>query len=267
MKPVEELFVDELNIKFWKREGEKNKNLYWVKSMLDIDQSLLYPEISNFNHKEIDLLSLSKSRMTVYSILKDGFDNPTHKLAIDLTSANMISNISTFEIDMEVVELFEQYLGKDSKEVLNDLKEEYTRLIYDSYMPFIPPYESIYRGERQVQGKFTWEVSNFYKEFDLIVDGKEMPDHIVHECEFISILSSYEYENRKNENIKEAEKYHKAISEFLDKHLLIWGNKFCLDLVSLTKVPFYRAMALLGKSIFTWENNYIKRGVYEKYPK
>lgn len=265
MKTIDELFYDEANVKFWKREGEKYKNLYWVKAMIDIESATTAIETIPLNFGKINLSVLAKYREIAYNLLNKGLSNPTPELGSSLISGDLtdsIRDISIFRVNKDALDLFNSYLGNDNDETLEILREEYTRLFYDSYMPFVPPYESVYRGERQVHGKFTWKVNDFYRKFGLIVDGEEMPDHIAHECEFISLLSQYEYENRSNRNLEEAEKYHKAIREFLSQHLLFWGDKFYSDLLSLTKMPFYRALALLGKSIFVWEYNYINRGDY-----
>jgi TorA maturation chaperone TorD len=105
-------------------------------------------------------------------------------------------------------------------------------------MPFIPPYESIYLGERRLMGETVGKVVQYYKRFGLYAEG-EMPDHIAHECEFMAIL----YE--KDESL--------LAREFLREHLLKWGWMFFEDLLTLAKLDFYKGIALIGRELFSWE--------------
>ena len=148
--------------------------------------------------------------------------------------------------------------GLDDKDLLDTLEKEYTNIFFDTYMPFIPPYESIYRGKKHVMSEYAQDVESIYMNHGLWVEpGADMPDHISHECEFISILCEKESCSLKD---SEKEGYKAVREEFMRSHLLVWATMFCCDLKALAKSDFYKGISLIGKEFFDLEYTVIYNG-------
>jgi hypothetical protein len=227
---LKELFVDPWSAKFWKREGEKYSYLYWVRAMVSTRK-----EKAPFN--KIENLSLTiEEKALFYKRLGEGFFEPNEELVKSLIEGSFIP--LKIPLPPSISNPLCSFKGKNPTKLLDLLLREYTRIFLDSYMPFIPPYESIYQGSRRVMGEPADEVVKWYERFGLSAEG-EMPDHISHEFEFVGIL----YEKGET----------KAAAEFLKEHLLLWGTKLCEDLKALSKEEFYHSIASLGKWILSLE--------------
>ncbi len=264
---IDRLFVDDKDAKFWKTEGAKHDNLYWVRAMVSRkrepapfeDEDVLLPKDTEGMIKDY------KARTALYRSLSNGYNEPTEEFTKTIIDGSLCSQLTGILNDFKSNKRMEE--GKDAICSMKDrkfastfdgLKKEYCRNIYDTNLPFVSPYESIYRGERQVMGMRSSEVNECYKKAGLGVDGVEMPDHISHECEFVSVLSERTAKFLEEGNIEESKKYETLCDEFLRDHLLQWGAKFCEDLLELSKSDFYKGMALLGRGIFNMEYNRLK---------
>ncbi len=133
------------------------------------------------------------------------------------------------------------------------LRTVYTRLIYDTNLPFVPPYESVYCNERRVMWKPAGAVADDYRAAGLGIDGAELPDHIALECEFVALLAGREADAWQAGQREEARQIWGTTNRFLSEHVLSWGGKFCADLLALAQVDFYRAVARLGAGLFNDE--------------
>lgn len=78
----------------------------------------------------------------------------------------------------------------NSKQELEDLLWEYTRLFIGPYKLPCPPWESVYTSPKKLMVQEAYdEVRDFYKELGLTVNDPDiMPDHIGVELNFISVL-------------------------------------------------------------------------------
>jgi putative dimethyl sulfoxide reductase chaperone len=139
----------------------------------------------------------------------------------------------------------EQFPWEDEKKQLNEkldssnwletLQVEYTRLFINSTPHVIaPPYGSIYYSEDGIlYGKSTERVKQFYKEKGYeFTNDSELPDHLVFELEFLSLLAGEDNEN-------EEEEY------FLNKFFRPWFGKFRDRILSESHHPYYRMMVKL----------------------
>ena len=115
---------------------------------------------------------------------------------------------------------------------LEAVQIEYTRLFITG-MPraVAPPYGSVYI-DRILQGQHTEKTLRFYHTQGYeMAGGSDLPDHIVHQLEFLSLL----------ENADKQEIAH----EFIQSCFLPWFPVFSKLVVSYTKHPFYRIVVQL----------------------
>jgi TorA maturation chaperone TorD len=261
--PLKKLFADRRDAQFWRTEGMQHSHLFWVRAMLTMQveeppfNSDPWPSPDSVRGLMLSSTSRqglqdARARHTAYGFLAAAWTYP---------SAEMCAMFATPHLCASLCEAWTRLTGDagDAEKVaglqlgnLDRLREEYTRLFYDTYLPFIPPYESVYYNERQVMGKRAAAVIAFYRRAGLAAEG-EMPDHIAHECEFVAGLAREEAAARGTGNSRRATAHHRMQAEFLCEHLLPWGVKFCADLACLARGDFYAATARLGSSLFNAE--------------
>ncbi|HBY92853.1 MAG TPA: hypothetical protein DEP84_02645, partial [Chloroflexi bacterium] len=237
------LFVDRRDVKFWHTEGPRHNHLYWVRAMLSeqAEPPPLVPRLVTQPKSEADRLRFAQARREVYGFLARAFEYPTDAFLADISNPRSVERLALEFRSLadnddvnEGLALWRAMAGRGTTLVgefgLSPLRRAYTRLIYDSELPCIPPYESIYCNERHVMGKPAAAVAAVYRGAGLGVDGHEMPDHIALECEFVAHLADREIAARQSGRREEARQLWAAERQFLTTHLLTWGGKFCADL-------------------------------------
>lgn len=128
---------------------------------------------------------------------------------------------------------------------------EFTRLfrgIKEGYSP-PPPYESVYRGEGRVMGKYTIIVMRKYLQHGFIVlDEYAGPqDYIGVELKFMSFLCYNEMKAWENNDQKNGKKYINKEREFLEEHIIQWIPNFCKIIERNSREEFYRGVAKLTR--------------------
>ncbi len=274
------LFVDRQDVKFWETEGPRYNHLFWVRAMLServeppprVDRAVVRPQ------SEADSLRFALARREAYGFLARAFEYPTDAFLGDITTpahvealAASFHQLANNDDVNEALTLWSQIAvsggaligngrdvpadGRDvpPERLYSPLRTAYTRLIYDTNLPFVPPYESVYCNERRVMGKPAGAVADDYRAAGLGIEGAEMPDHIALECEFVALLAGREADAWQAGRREEASKILGTTSRFLSEHVLSWGGKFCADLLALAQVDFYRAVARLGAGLFNEE--------------
>lgn len=115
----------------------------------------------------------------------------------------------------------------ESADLLEELQVEYTRLFING-VPHVaaPPYASVYL-DKSLQGAHASRTLAFYrgKGCDMS-EGSDLPDHIVHELEFLSHLAA--------DNDREGER------EFLQRFFLTWFPDFRDNVLKEANHPYYR---------------------------
>ena len=160
-------------------------------------QSMHYPEADWFTNQYLDSLYL----------LLDALDARQEKESIEFTIAT-------------------------SDDPLEDLQVEYTRLFINGVPHVIaPPYGSVYI-DRSLQGLHAEKTLRFYRKhgYDL-KDDADLPDHLIHQLEFLAILSE------KNDVA--------ASNDFLTTIFLPWFSRFETRVRQEAKHPFYSVIAQL----------------------
>lgn len=145
---------------------------------------------------------------------------------------------------MESVDLLLEALGasKEREDIrfefsraddpLEQLQIEYTRLFINGVPHVVaPPYGSVYL-DRSLQGPHTEKTRNFYRQYgyDLAEPG-ELPDHIVHQLEFMALLTAKGEEN--------------ARKDFLKTIFFPWFPKFATRVRQESNHPFYSVIVQL----------------------
>jgi anaerobic sulfite reductase subunit A len=261
-----QLFVDRRDVKFWQTEGAQHNYLYWVRAMIskEAEPVPLTPRPVTMPSTVQGRLRFAQARQQVYGFLSRAFEYPDDAFLTDITTPACFEGLA---------EEFRLLAGNDDVDAglytwqrlvhrgvpliaefgISPLREAYTRMIYDSNLPCIPPYESVYAHERQVMGKHAGAVDDYYRRTGLGVEGSEMPDHIALECEFVAYLAGREAEARESGQNEQADAIWDTARRFLSDHLLSWGGKFCADLLFLADVEFYHALGKLGAGLFNDE--------------
>ncbi len=119
-----------------------------------------------------------------------------------------------------------------SSDFIEDLQVEYTRLFINGVPHVVaPPYGSVYM-DKALQGAFAGDTIAFYRKkgFGMEEDA-DLPDHLIHELEFISLLAE--------ENDIAGEE------EFLTKLFRPWYGTFQTRVMEGAHHPFYRVIVQL----------------------
>ena len=256
--PLKKLFADRHDVRFWQTEGMQHTYLFWVRATLT--EEVEPPPFTPSPVAQARDEGWGLARRAVYDFLARAWTYPSAETLAAFTASEFATAFTEawtyLADDAAGAEVFAALSRTD----LEQLREAYTRLFYDTYLPFIPPYESVYYNERQVMGKHAAAVIEFYRRAGLAADG-EMPDHIAHECEFVAHLAGEEITARATGDDARAAAMRQMQDEFLREHLLPWGVKFCADLACLAHNEFYATTARLGTALFNAEWARISRMV------
>ncbi|MBI1865584.1 MAG: molecular chaperone TorD family protein, partial [Nitrospirae bacterium] len=144
----------------------------------------------------------------------------------------------------EGLSLLAVFQGLDPGDVLDHLQTKYTRLFYDSYMPFVPAYESIYSHEQQMNGARAERAREIYRQGGFQPPTEEMVDHVSVELDGLAHLL------RKQGSGEGAEG---PASSLLFGHLVRWAGKFCADVEELSGSEFYRGTAMILRGVLSLE--------------
>lgn len=119
-----------------------------------------------------------------------------------------------------------------SSDPLEDLQIEYTRLFINGVPHVVaPPYGSVYI-DRALQGQHTEKTLRFYRDHGFTLkDSADLPDHIVHQLEFLALLAE-------NNDIQTS-------NTFLQTIFLPWFPKFETRVRQEAKHPFYSVIMQL----------------------
>jgi len=130
-------------------------------------------------------------------------------------------------------EVLRQRIGL-SKDYIDDLQIEYTRLFINAYPTILaPPYESYYRSYGNfLNDVITQEVVKFYQKCGYRHNkSSEFPDHITSELQFLGLL------------IKD--KLYTEYNEFLNTHFKVWFPEFKKRVMVSAEHLFYSVIVRL----------------------
>ncbi len=231
---IDLLYSDPQVIDFWKSEGQRYSYLYWVRAMIHraIEPVRIDPCVLPVCD---DVVELDRQRQAVYQLLAELLDNPTRELAERITSGDLLDSLRALPLALSGHPMIDKALGELSvlqvmktDELLNEIRMEYARIIYDSFFPYVSPYESIYLGDRQVQGNRTGRVYQAYNAAGLKASD-EFADHIMHECSFVGELIGRWLKADAASDAEAAAKARDQHDRFMSQHLLLWATRFGHD--------------------------------------
>ncbi|MCP5086722.1 MAG: molecular chaperone TorD family protein [Rhodobacteraceae bacterium] len=231
---IDLLYSDPQVIDFWKAEGQRYSYLYWVRAMIHRNVEPVRIDPCETPASD-DRALLDQQRQSIYVLLAELLENPTRDLAERLTSGALLKSLQAAPLalfghsasDQGLADL-EVFEGQDTEELLNEIRMEYARIIYDSFFPYVSPYESIYLGDRQVQGERTGQVYRDYNAAGLKASG-EFADHIMHECAFVAELIGRKLKADQAGDAQAADLATQQQNSFLANHLLPWATRFGHD--------------------------------------
>jgi TorA maturation chaperone TorD len=147
---------------------------------------------------------------------------------------NLLGSLGAVTEGKEIRKALEQ-----SSDFIEDLQVEYTRLFINGVPHVIaPPFASVYM-DKSIQGAFALKTLNFYREKGFTMgEDADLPDHLIHELEFLSLLTE--------------EEDYVGEEEFLSKLFRPWYKCFCPRVAEKTRHPYYRMVVTLIDS-FTKE--------------
>ncbi len=203
------------------------------------------------------------ARSLIYNILSLCFTYPDERVGSWIIHGEWIDELKRYlsflaEGDLDKFVLpFQDSLSGDEKEVSLNLAREYTRLFINAFPNVVaPPYGSVYmEKDGLVFGKTTSEIVQFYHQngFTLKEDLKDLPDHIAHELEFLSILTARESDASGAERVR----FEEIQVEFFSRFLLPWVYSFFGKVINESRSLFYRSLAQLTKEFIDLEKNYL----------
>ncbi|OGW59177.1 MAG: hypothetical protein A2V83_05405 [Nitrospirae bacterium RBG_16_64_22] len=244
---IDLLYSDKKDADFWKRNAREHGRLYWVRAMTTCA----------FEEGPATPASLAPGspspavRAGLYKALARAFRYADEALARDVSSgafrrdaASAVSVLGKAPVVDEGLSLLAVFEGLNPEDVLDHLQTKHTRLFYDSYMPFVPPYESIYSHEQQMNGARAERAREIYRQGGFPIPAEEMVDHISVELDCLAHLLGQQ---------GSAEGAEGLASSLLFDHLVRWAGKFCADVENLSGSEFYRGAAMILRGALSLE--------------
>lgn len=188
----------------------------------------------------------------------------------NILNAKTASHVKALFSDPEVHRDFEKLIDNFSAGRLTatDIMLDFEALLRFPGPAYICPYESSYRGRKQIKDLTQWGLLNgpstravqrFYQNEHLSVRSElaDFPDHIGAEMTFMACLCRKMAQalNTGNETI--AEKLQEKQKHFLQKHLLQWSKDFAKEMRSKASTLFYRCLADLLSNFLEMEERFL----------
>jgi len=170
-------------------------------------------------------------RELIYQIFSKCFYYPDEQLAT-LLNDGILSDFlaSVFPGSQKYSAELAKWLAKSpaADDLLSVLQVEYTHLFINSFPGVVAPIYSSYYSEKELFGRSTAEISDFYQRynFDVATNLNEPADHLAIELEFV-------YRMAKDEQPLAAQ------IEFIRNHILNWIHPLAEKVNEAAERPFY----------------------------
>lgn len=204
--------------------------------------------------KKKDIINTETKRAAILNIFSALFCQPEEEF---IKNKNIFNNLKTcFEtINPDCISSVQKMQDSLKKYTSQDLLIEYARLFIGPFKIQVPPYSSLYFGEKTLMSNVTIWVLEYYQKAGLDFDKnvKDLPDHIAVETEFLYYLLFNEINELKLGNIENMRKFHDLQVHFINNHYRIWVPNFCKEIVEKSQNDFYKALAVcFEKFVRTW---------------
>lgn len=123
---------------------------------------------------------------------------------------------------------------------------EHTRVFVGPGRAAAPPWGSVYHDGGVLMGESTMDVLRHYRQagFTFAPERGELPDHVIAELGFLSVLAEEEARAWEAGDEPAAWVWLGRRGAFLCDHLAAWGPELSQRILSVTIEPFYRALAV-----------------------
>ncbi|MEC4184684.1 molecular chaperone TorD family protein [Adlercreutzia sp. R21] len=149
-----------------------------------------------------------------------------------------------------VLESLRARMESEPDEVVDALRDEYTRLLLGPHALPAPPWESVYvMKDRTLFQACTLEVRKVYASYGLLSSGHPhvADDHLALELDFMHMLCERMTEAGQKGNREGFAAYCDEQRRFLDGHLLRWTDSFARDIGKVGGALLYpQAAQVLG---------------------
>ncbi len=279
-------YRDPDDIKKWEKNYSRYPYILWLRIMLIRDKKdwrrFMQGYLPNLNHKEFtinnekEFVEIEEKRRTIYYYLARCITEPSENLCKEIYDNTFIKKLneciyfedSRLKDFYDIYHSFHEKILKeyDFRRFVNSMKGEHYLIFYDSFFPFIAPYESIYRSEKQIMGDYTMQVKYLYNAAGFKLHKRYIYDHepcfdpyddLKIELEFMYRLIEKELEYISKGMIDKARYCMEIQKEFLSKHLIAWIPLICKDLTN------YEFKANLGRKYFEDKYEYYLKNVTE----
>ncbi|MDY6821659.1 MAG: molecular chaperone TorD family protein [Deferribacterota bacterium] len=215
---------------------------------------------NNIKTDSLDIKAILNMRAQIYFLLSRLYEKEVDKelfytLRNHLPLLEELSKSSEDEAFIKGVGSLKNRLLNINNENLDEFIDELARIYAMLFLNVtasivevktINPYESVYLSEEGLMyQQETEDVLKFYINNKVITKKSfnEPDDHIAAELAFIGHLNEQAIRFLDENNYKEASDKIKTSKEFMEKHLLRWVNKLCLDIRETDISNFYKPVA------------------------
>ncbi len=184
-------------------------------------------------------------RTQVYKFFRDlYYALPTKDILELIESFNTGENNELLQWEELISKLAKSLQQNTTKDILGELRAEFTFLFIGPKSPPASLFESVYLSPRRhLFDKVTQQVRQEYSKYNLQVERKDSipDDHIAYELEFLYFLSSkIEELIAKNRPIKEVKELLQDSRDFLGNHPLKWVEAFSQNVDKAATYDFYK---------------------------
>jgi TorA maturation chaperone TorD len=145
---------------------------------------------------------------------------------------------------------------------------EHTRLFVGPGPVPAPPYGSVYHDGPVLMGESTMDALRHYREagFALAPGADVLPDHVVAELSFLSVLAEEEARAWADGDAGAARIWMGRRGAFLCDHLAAWAPELCRRMLGATSEPFYVALGTMLRELVAADLEELRAAVAEPTP-
>ncbi len=202
----------------------------------------------------------SLARGNVYSLLSLCFSYPDDEIYACIAGGKRLREARESlcllgdDHSEECLRAFEEVSCGRKKATQQEMEREYTRFFSDAL-----PHTDSLRGstcpgkDRPILEEMTSEVLRFFREAGFTPNQGEIPGHIAHRLEFMSILAKQESKAPRGERIRLEE----IQLNFLSRFLIAWVSSYREEVAKQKSLPFYCTLGDLAQEFIDFEMNYL----------
>jgi TorA maturation chaperone TorD len=193
----------------------------------------------------------ANERAQVYGLLAMIFRRPLDAAQIDgLKQKDMLAALAAAGMD-----LVDELDGTDTETLRETLAIDFTQMFHNPESRFLP-YEGLMLSlDTDLFGEQARRVAHFMADvgYRVAAESGELADHIAVELSFLADLAQRESAALEAGDSQLARRAQQIQTDFLERHIGCWVDKFAQRVRSLSGTAFYAAMAQLAADFITSE--------------